>query len=84
MVDGFDIELYVYEPQSEVRTRGVIQLVHGSCEHAKRYEQFISYLLELGYVVSRMIIEDMENLSSIRRIMGILVKPMDGLIWSKI
>ena len=51
MVDGFDIELYVYEPQSEVRTRGVIQLVHGSCEHAKRYEQFISYLLELGYVV---------------------------------
>ena len=51
MVDGFDIELYVYEPQSEVRTRGVIQLVHGSCEHAKRYEQFISHLLELGYVV---------------------------------
>ena len=51
MVDGFEIELYVYEPRSEVRTRGVIQLVHGSCEHAKRYDAFIHYLVELGYVV---------------------------------
>lgn len=51
MVDGYDIELYVYEPQGEIRTRGVIQLVHGSCEHAMRYEPFITYLVNLGYVV---------------------------------
>ena len=51
MVDGYDIELYVYEPQAEIRTRGVIQLVHGSCEHTMRYEQFIAYLISQGYVV---------------------------------
>lgn len=51
MVDGQDIELYIYEPQSEVRTRGVIQLVHGACEYAKRYETFINYLTDKGYIV---------------------------------
>lgn len=51
MVDGYDIELYIYEPQSDLRTHGVIQLVHGSCEHAKRYESFIQFLNENGYIV---------------------------------
>lgn len=51
MVDGCDIELYVYEPHVDLRTRGVIQLVHGSCEHAKRYEPFIDYLIQQGYIV---------------------------------
>lgn len=51
MVDGYDIELYVYEPHTEIRTRGVIQLVHGSCEHVMRYEHFITDLMNQGYVV---------------------------------
>ena len=51
MVDGYEIELYIYEPQGDLRTRGVIQLVHGSCEHAKRYEPFIHNLNENGYIV---------------------------------
>ena len=51
MVDGHDIELYVYEPHAEIRIRGVIQLVHGSCEHVMRYEEFINFLMNQGYVV---------------------------------
>ncbi|MTL49279.1 alpha/beta fold hydrolase, partial [Turicibacter sanguinis] len=51
MVDGQDIELYIYEPHADIRTRGVIQLVHGSCEHAGRYEAFINYLTDKGYIV---------------------------------
>ncbi|QYR19540.1 lysophospholipase [Paenibacillus sp. sptzw28] len=45
--------LYVYkwEPYEADRSVGIIQLVHGSCEHGGRYEDFARYLTEQGYIV---------------------------------
>ncbi|MBC8079070.1 MAG: lysophospholipase [Gorillibacterium sp.] len=45
------IPIYCWEPDSESPIRGLIQLVHGSCEHAGRYEHFAHFLTEQGYVV---------------------------------
>lgn len=46
-------QIYVYQwlPDSHVQMRGIIQLVHGSCEHAKRYEHFARFLTTRGYGV---------------------------------
>ena len=84
MVDGYDIELYVYEPHTEIRTRGVIQLVHGSCEHVMRYEHFITDLVNQGYVVYANDLVDMEILFPVQMIMDILVKMTAGVRWLKI
>ncbi|CAH1197556.1 Monoacylglycerol lipase [Paenibacillus plantiphilus] len=48
-----DDHLYVYkwEPDHAMEVIGIIQLVHGSCEHAGRYERFAHFLAAHGYVV---------------------------------
>lgn len=48
-----DNHMYVYkwEPDDGVKTAGIVQLVHGSCEHAGRYERFAHYLAANGFVV---------------------------------
>ncbi|WP_262676460.1 alpha/beta hydrolase [Paenibacillus sp. J5C2022] len=39
------------EDGAEVAVRGVLQLVHGSCEHALRYDRFARYMAEQGWIV---------------------------------
>jgi alpha-beta hydrolase superfamily lysophospholipase len=51
MKDGQESHVYKWEPEEDIKVLGVIQLVHGSCEHAKRYIDFAQFLTDKGYVV---------------------------------
>lgn len=51
MKDGQENHIYKWEPEEDINVLGVIQLVHGSCEHAKRYINFAQFLTDKGYVV---------------------------------
>ncbi|MCL6456928.1 MAG: lysophospholipase [Gorillibacterium sp.] len=48
--DG-QIPLVRWEPDDKGSLKGIVQLVHGSCEHAGRYQRFAHFLTEQGYVV---------------------------------
>lgn len=43
-----DIAYYVYRPQNP---KAMIQLVHGMCEYLERYEPFIDFLTDNGFLV---------------------------------
>lgn len=45
------VRFYIYEPKVVIRIKGVIQIHHGLCEHADRYEHFAQFLLNRGFVV---------------------------------
>ncbi|MFD0959108.1 alpha/beta hydrolase [Paenibacillus chungangensis] len=49
------IRVYKWEREESggvpASVRGVLQLVHGSCEHAQRYDRFACYLAEQGWIV---------------------------------
>ncbi|MCQ6562109.1 alpha/beta hydrolase [Paenibacillus mendelii] len=45
------IHVYKWEPDEGKPLSGIVQLVHGSCEHAGRYEAFAQYLTGQGLVV---------------------------------
>ncbi|AHF58267.1 alpha/beta fold hydrolase [Spiroplasma eriocheiris] len=47
--DGKD--LHMYEWLNVENPKGVLQLVHGSCEHALRYQDFANFLNKNGYLV---------------------------------
>lgn len=51
MKDGYDCYVYRWMPDENVKIVGVIQLIHGSCEHSKRYNDFAKFLTENGYIV---------------------------------
>ena len=42
---------YIWRPKPEAEIRGVLQLVHGFAEHARRYRDFAEFMTCLGYVV---------------------------------
>ena len=46
--DGLPLKGIVYEPENT--PKGIVQLVHGMCEYKKRYEEFMSFLAENGYI----------------------------------
>lgn len=46
--DGLQIGVTTCEP--EAGARGVVQLVHGMCEHKERYEGFMEFLAGKGFV----------------------------------
>ena len=51
LVSGYDrvqLKGWVFEPEST--PKGIVQLVHGMCEHQKRYFHFMEFLAENGYV----------------------------------
>ncbi|HAX71883.1 MAG TPA: alpha/beta hydrolase [Firmicutes bacterium] len=50
MQDGMELEFYQWLPQT-AEVKGIVQLVHGSCEHARRYKQFAEFLNEHGYII---------------------------------
>lgn len=49
--DDKELSLYRWESESIENVKGIIQLVHGSCEHAGRYRDFSRFLVENGYIV---------------------------------
>lgn len=42
---------YAAEGVTQTNARGVVQIVHGMCEYKERYEGFIDYLTQNGYIV---------------------------------
>lgn len=48
--DGLPLQGVVYEPNE--KPRGIVQLVHGMVEYKKRYEPFMQFLAERGYVAA--------------------------------
>ena len=47
--DGSDVYCYLWD--DVVNPKGVIQIIHGMAEHAKRYEDFAKKLNQAGYIV---------------------------------
>ena len=48
--DELPLSCLVYEPDET--PKGIVQLVHGMCEHKERYEELMAFLCENGYVVA--------------------------------
>lgn len=48
--DGLPLACVTFEP--DARPRGVFQIVHGMCERKERYEAFMHYLAENGFVAA--------------------------------
>ena len=48
--EGLEIACYKWENDSK-KIKGVVQLVHGMAEHAKRYDYFARKLVEAGFIV---------------------------------
>lgn len=46
-----DISVYIYIPDEKIKFKGVIQIAHGMAEHHERYEDFIEFLNNNGYIV---------------------------------
>lgn len=46
--DNLDLAVAYIEPKGN--PRGIVQLVHGMCEHKERYYPFMEFLSENGYV----------------------------------
>ena len=42
---------YAAEGVTQTNAKGVVQIVHGMCEYKERYEGFIDYLTQNGYIV---------------------------------
>ncbi|ASZ08756.1 lysophospholipase [Mesoplasma chauliocola] len=47
--DKKQIQIYIWDQVNE--TKGIIQLVHGSCEHALRYNDFANRMNKKGWIV---------------------------------
>ena len=47
--DGKEINLAVWEEVAE--PKGLVQIIHGMCEHVARYDEFAEYLNSKGYLV---------------------------------
>lgn len=50
------VHVYKWKPDAagagqSVPVRGIVQIVHGSCEHAERYDRFASFLAGHGWIV---------------------------------
>ena len=48
--DGLALKGLVFEP--ETSPKGIVQIVHGMCEHKHRYEDVLSFLAENGYIAA--------------------------------
>lgn len=46
-------EIYakIYTPKNVEKVEGIIQISHGMCEYIEKYEEFIKYMLDKGYIV---------------------------------
>jgi alpha-beta hydrolase superfamily lysophospholipase len=51
MRDGHESPIFMWEPDGNKKVAGIVQIVHGSAEHSKRYADFASFLTDNGYIV---------------------------------
>ncbi len=51
MKDGCENYMYMWGPEEGKEIHGIVQLVHGSCEHSRRYFNFAEFLTDNGYIV---------------------------------
>jgi len=49
--DGLDLYAVCWSPSGMIKTRGVVQIVHGMAEHKERYKPFAEYLTGEGFAV---------------------------------
>jgi alpha-beta hydrolase superfamily lysophospholipase len=49
--DGSKSYIYRWGPDENIQLKGIVQIVHGSCEHSKRYIDCAQFLTDNGYVV---------------------------------
>ena len=49
--EGVEIFVYRWLPESNVKPKGVVEIVHGMAEHAQRYVRFAKALTNDGYIV---------------------------------
>lgn len=47
-IDGLELAGLLYAPETE-NCRGIVQIVHGMCEHKERYEELMHYFAEKGF-----------------------------------
>jgi len=47
--DGLPLSMLVKEPEGE-EAKGIIQIAHGMGEHKERYQEFMEYVAEQGYI----------------------------------
>lgn len=51
MRDGCKLHMYKWEPEQDIKIVGIIQLIHGSCEHSRRYVNFAEFLTSHGFLI---------------------------------
>lgn len=49
--DNTKLHIYQWTPTNLKKIKGIVQLIHGSAEHAKRYDDFANYLVKNNYIV---------------------------------
>ena len=48
--DGLELALLRIEPEEDAEVKGILQLVHGMCEHKERYETFMRFMAKRGWI----------------------------------
>lgn len=53
LLDSDEVNIFVYRwtPEDQIPVKGIVQIAHGMCETAKRYEELASTLTDHGYIV---------------------------------
>ncbi len=49
--EGFSLSAYLWEPDEGIARKGIIHIIHGLAEHAKRYERFAKEAVDKGFIV---------------------------------
>ena len=50
--DGLPLAVLRMEPADAAGVVGAVVIIHGMCEHKRRYEEFVRFLAEQGYIVT--------------------------------
>ena len=50
--DGLPLAVLRMEPSDATGVVGSVIIIHGMCEHKRRYEEFVRFLAEQGYIVT--------------------------------
>lgn len=50
LTDGLSISAFSIAPEDNSQVKGIVQLVHGMTEYKERYEDFMNFLAENGYI----------------------------------
>lgn len=49
--DDLMLSVAIVTPARETEARGILQIVHGMCEHKERYYEFMEWMASKGYIV---------------------------------